>query len=75
MAGRVDWVAGVDTSAGAERAYSNAELERERRESRALPDAERAEVDEIFRERARRGARFDQVVAQITADPRVWVDE
>jgi VIT1/CCC1 family predicted Fe2+/Mn2+ transporter len=65
----------IYTSAGAERSYYYAELERERREIREMPDAERAEVYEIFHQRGLRGELLDQVVAHITADPKLWVDE
>lgn len=63
------------TSAGAERSYYYAQLERERREIREMPDAERAEVYEIFRERGLRGELLDRVVDHITSDPTLWVDE
>ena len=64
----------VYTSAGAERAYYESQLEKERREVREMPDAERAEVRQIFKERGLSGELLDRVVAQTTADPERWVD-
>ncbi len=61
------------TSATAERDYYLAELERERREVRDMPDEERAEVRQIFRDRGLRGELLEQVVTHITADPERWV--
>lgn len=40
-----------------------------------MPDAERAEVYQIFHNRGLRGELLDQVVAHITADPKLWVEE
>src|SRR6266851_1168822 len=51
------------TSAAAERDYYQAKLEQERREIREVPDAERAEVREIFEQRGLRGELLDKVVA------------
>jgi len=65
----------IYTSAAAERDYYDAKLAQERREIRDVPDAERAEVRQIFEQRGLRGELLDQVVAHITADPERWVDE
>jgi len=64
----------IYTSAGAERDYYEAQLEKERREVREMPDAEREEVRQIFKERGLSGELLDRVVAQTTADPERWVD-
>jgi len=64
----------IYTSAAAERDYYESKLEQERREIREIPDAERAEVRDIFRERGLEGELLDRVVAHVTADPERWVD-
>ena len=64
----------IYTSAAAERDYYESKLEQERREIHEIPDAERAEVRDIFRERGLEGELLDRVVAHVTADPERWVD-
>jgi VIT1/CCC1 family predicted Fe2+/Mn2+ transporter len=64
----------IYTSAAAERDYYESKLEQERREIREIPDAEREEVRDIFRERGLEGELLDRVVAYVTADPERWVD-
>ena len=64
----------IYTSAGAERDYYEAQLENERREVREMPDAERDEVREIFKQRGLSGELLDRVVEHTTADPERWVD-
>ncbi|HET9848988.1 MAG TPA: VIT1/CCC1 transporter family protein [Candidatus Dormibacteraeota bacterium] len=62
------------TSALAERDYYLAQLEQERREVEEVPDVEREEVREIFRDKGLRADVLDRVVDQITSDKDVWVD-
>ncbi len=64
----------IHTSAAAERDYYESKLEQERREIREIPDAERAEVRQIFAERGLSGELLDRVVAHTTADPERWVE-
>ncbi len=62
------------TSALAERDYYLAQLEKERREVEELPDVERQEVREIFRDKGLHGEVLERVVDEITSDKQVWVD-
>lgn len=62
------------TSALADRDYYLAEEAKERREIDEVPDIEREEIREIFREKGIKGELLERVVEQITADKDVWVD-
>ena len=67
-------MAGVQyTSVNAERDYYFAELKRERREIELMPDQEREEVRQIFRERGLHGELLEQVVSRITAKEDLWL--
>jgi VIT1/CCC1 family predicted Fe2+/Mn2+ transporter len=67
-------MAGVQyTSANAERDYYFAELKRERREIAIMPDQEREEVRQIFRERGLGDELLEQVVSHITANEELWL--
>lgn len=50
-----------------------AEIERERREMREMPDKEREEVRKIYRAKGFHGEELEQVVRRITANPKVWL--
>lgn len=50
-----------------------AEIERERREMREMPDKEKEEVRKIYRAKGFRGQELEMVVGRITADPKVWL--
>ena len=62
------------TSALADRDYYRAQLEREKREVEELPDVEREEVRQIFREKGLHGELLERVVDEITADKETWVE-
>jgi predicted membrane protein (TIGR00267 family) len=62
------------TSALAERDYYLAQLEREKREVEEVPDIERQEVREIFRQKGLHGEVLERVVQEITSDKQIWVD-
>lgn len=62
------------TSALAERDYYLAQLEKERREVEEVPDVEREEVRQIFRDKGLHGDLLERVVGDITSDKEVWVD-
>lgn len=62
------------TSALAERDYYLAQRERERREVEEVPDIEREEVREIFREKGLHDDVLERVVDQITSDKQVWIE-
>lgn len=62
------------TSAQAERDYYLAQLEKERREIEEVPDIEREEVRQIFRQKGLHGDVLERVVAEITSDKQIWVD-
>lgn len=61
------------TSTLADRDFYRAELERERWEIKNLPDAERAEVREIYRQWGLQGDALEEVVRQITANEETWL--
>lgn len=62
------------TSALAERDYYLAQLEKERREIEEVPDVERQEVREIFRDKGLHGEVLERVVDEITSDKQIWVE-
>jgi predicted membrane protein (TIGR00267 family) len=62
------------TSALADRDYYFSQLEREKREIEEVPDVEREEIRQIFRQKGLHGELLEQVVQQITEDKQVWVD-
>jgi predicted membrane protein (TIGR00267 family) len=62
------------TAALAERDYYLAQLAKERREVEELPDVEKEEVREIFRDKGIHGDLLEDVVKEITSDKKVWVD-
>jgi predicted membrane protein (TIGR00267 family) len=62
------------TSALADRDYYLAQLEKERREVEEVPEVEREEVREIFRDKGLHGDVLEGVVNEITSDKEVWVD-
>jgi VIT1/CCC1 family predicted Fe2+/Mn2+ transporter len=47
---------------------------REEAQIRALPDGERAEVREIYRQKGFSGAQLDEIVEVITSDRELWLD-
>jgi VIT1/CCC1 family predicted Fe2+/Mn2+ transporter len=61
------------TSTLADRDFYRAELERERREIRDMPDAEREEVRQIYREWGLKDEALEAVVQQITANEDTWL--
>jgi predicted membrane protein (TIGR00267 family) len=62
------------TSALADRDYYLAQLEKERREVDELPEVEREEVRQIFRDKGLHGELLERVVDEITSDKETWVD-
>lgn len=61
------------TSTLADRDFYRAETERERREIREMPDAEREEVRQIYRDWGLKGDALEAVVQQITANEETWL--
>ncbi|NMC00950.1 MAG: iron transporter [Chloroflexi bacterium] len=61
------------TSTLADRDFYRAELERERYEIRELPEAEREEVRQIYRDWGLEGEALEGVVRQITANEETWL--
>ncbi len=61
------------TSALADRDYYLAQRAREEREVQGIPDKEREEVREIFREKGLHGELLERVVQEITSDRETWI--
>ncbi|MDQ6883078.1 MAG: VIT1/CCC1 transporter family protein [Candidatus Dormibacteraeota bacterium] len=62
------------TSALADRDYYLAEEAKERREIEEVPEVEREEIRQIFREKGLKGDLLERVVTEITSDKKIWVD-
>jgi len=62
------------TSTRAEVEHYNAERMRELSEMDTVPDVEREEIREIYRERGFSGKLLEQVVDKICSDPKIWLD-
>ena len=63
------------TSRRAEQSFYESELEREKREIKEVPEMEVEEVREIYRKKGFSGKLLEDVVAQITSNEEVWLDE
>src|SRR3982074_529910 len=61
------------TSALADRDYYLSERAREMREIEEVPDLEKEEVRQIFREKGLHGELLERVVQEITSDKETWV--
>lgn len=51
----------------------NAEIEREKREIRELPEVEEQEIRELYAKKGFRGRELEMVVNRITSDEKVWL--
>src|SRR3989344_257687 len=63
------------TSTRAEQSFYESELAREKREIKEVPEMEVEEIREIYRKKGFSGKLLDDVVAQITSNEEVWLDE
>lgn len=54
--------------------YYNAQVEKEKKEIKDLPDIEREEVKLIYMKKGLRGKELDAVVNKICSDEKVWLD-
>ena len=61
------------TSSKAARDYYYSELEREKREMKHMPEAERREIRQIYRKKGFKGLLLERVVKTITASRKVWL--
>jgi predicted membrane protein (TIGR00267 family) len=61
------------TSTLADRDFYLAELEREKREIRQVPELEREEIRVVYREYGLEGDALDQVTAAITSNEQTWL--
>ncbi|VVB58965.1 VIT family protein [Candidatus Anstonella stagnisolia] len=62
------------TSSRAEEDHYHAELAREKREVKEVPEIERKEVELIYYKKGFRGKALSDVVKHITSDEKIWVD-
>lgn len=60
-------------SSKSQREFFLAEIERERREMREMPDKEKDEVRKIYRAKGFHGDELEMVVRRITSNPKVWL--
>ncbi|MER3481446.1 MAG: iron transporter [Meiothermus sp.] len=74
VAGSIAMGLGGYLAARGEADHYQAELERERREVRELPQAEAEEVRQVFRDYGLEGQPLEQATQAIIAKPEVWVD-
>ncbi len=63
------------TSTRAQQSFYESELSREKREIKEVPELEVEEVREIYRKKGFSGKLLDDVVAKITSNEEVWLDE
>jgi VIT1/CCC1 family predicted Fe2+/Mn2+ transporter len=61
------------TTARADDALYRSELQREQRHIRAIPELEKNEIRDLYRQKGLSGELLEQVVNAITSDPAVWV--
>ncbi len=64
----------VYTSALSQRAYYDAERKREEREVEKVPEREREEIRQIYRDKGFSGKNLEEIVKVITSDKKIWVD-
>jgi vacuolar iron transporter family protein len=64
----------VYTSALSQKAYYDAERKREEQEVEKVPEKEREEIREIYREKGFSGKSLEEIVKVITSDKKIWVD-
>ena len=63
------------TSTRAQQSFYESELAREKREIKEIPEEEREEVREIYRQKGFSGKLLEDVVEKITSNEKVWRDE
>lgn len=62
------------TSKLAERDFYYSEVEREKREMEEVPELEKQEIRQIYKERGLKGRLLEDVVKVITSDKKVWLE-
>lgn len=73
FSGAISMGLGEFISSRSENEFYTNEIRKERAEIRLMPEIERREIREIYRERGLSGALLDQVVARLTANENVWL--
>lgn len=63
------------TSKRAEQSFYEGEFEREKREIKEVPELEKEEIREIYRQKGFSGKLLEDIVAKITSNEDVWLDE
>lgn len=62
------------TSMRARRDFYLSEMEREKKEIEKMPEVEREEIREIYRQKGFSGRLLEQIVQKITSSKKVWLD-
>ncbi len=63
------------TSKRAEQSFYESEFEREKREIKEVPELEKEEIREIYRQKGFSGRLLEEVTEKITSNEEVWLDE
>ena len=63
------------TSMRAEQSFYESELAREKREIKEVPEMEKEEIREIYRQKGFSGKLLEEVTEKITSNEEVWLDE
>ena len=73
FAGAISMALGEYLSTKSQTEFYKREIERERKEVREIPEAERDEIRKIYAKKGFQGAELEMVVSRITANPETWV--
>jgi vacuolar iron transporter family protein len=75
VAGAISMAAGEFISEKNENDFYKNEINRERLEIMLVPEVETAEIRAVYEEKGLKGKVLDEVVNQITSDPKLWLKE
>jgi len=74
LAGAISMALGNYISLKSQIDFYKSEIRREKKEIEEMPEAERAEIKEIYEKKGFRGNLLKQIVKHITADKKRWLD-